>query len=109
MLGSLQNLFNQARQKVAAAENKSTNNAQAWLEKVFSVNPSLKRILPIITDDTYQAIYHGLYNGKLLEVIYKKTSAEEPRKYQLFPKALMIRGDSLHLIAGIKTYGIQQL
>jgi hypothetical protein len=65
MLGSLQNLFNQARQKVAAAENKSTNNAQAWLEKVFSVNPSLKRILPIIADDTYRVVYHGLYRDIL--------------------------------------------
>lgn len=107
MASSFASLFAQAHAKL---EQMGPNNRQPrWLSKVRTISPILPTKCPRVDPGVHTAVAEALMNDRQLEVDYKSTARDDPKRLRLNPLALILRGPILYLAATAEGHADERL
>lgn len=113
ILSSLQNHFNQARNKL---RHQQTDNPTAgWQDKARHVPPSLPMMPPSIDPAVLDTVQQALLHDKQIEVEYQTIHNDTVKKQTLHPLGLVQRGEVSYLVAtafdyqNIRLYAVHRI
>jgi predicted DNA-binding transcriptional regulator YafY len=101
-LGQLQPYFTTAEKKLAALSLHSSN--RSWVDKVRVIQPSQALLPPNIDPEVQREVYEALLRDKKLYITYKKSGADEAKKYEVNPLGIVERGQVIYVVCTIAEY-----
>ena len=102
-LDALQSRFAQADKTLTALARSGTR--VRWSDRVRIVPAHVVLTPPRVSPRVVQTLQHALLNDIAVEVDYRSLQETAPSKRTLYPRALILRGSSLYLIAHPKGGG----
>jgi len=101
---ALEPLFEAAETWLDKKAKPNNKNPKNWINKIRVVQPAQSFIAPNINDGVQENIYHALMDDKKIFVSYQSIDNAEPKKYELNPLGLIVRGSIYYLVATAKEY-----
>ena len=94
LFGALSGYFGAANTQL-----KTDSAYAAWINKVRVVPATQVLTKQVGRRDLHARAYEGVLRQRVLHVTYQSRSADKPKSYDVYPEAIVVRGNTTYLIA----------